>query len=152
MPAGLLTMLEIPSVQYMKARLPSGLSLSLDNPTIQTGGELTLSGSFNDRSQTIHFVFINWGDGSPNTTLCSAAGQTTFQANPNSPTYSTPGKYAITVTISGPDGNTTTMTRVTVNGAFQPSPWVTFRSIRRLIKADDHSRRTWPASKAMALA
>ena len=50
------------NVNYTNSQ-PSGLTVSLDNPTIATGGELTLSGSFNDpQSNLAHLVTIDWGD------------------------------------------------------------------------------------------
>ena len=93
------------------------LGLSLDQSAINPGDQVNLSGSFTDPQSNIeHTVTINWGDGvgsSDVTTLSVPAGQTTFQADPQ--TYNTAGSYTITVTVSGADGSTMATTNVTVN-------------------------------------
>ena len=102
------------NVNYTNSQ-PSGLTVSLDNPTIATGGELTLSGSFNDpQSNLAHLVTIDWGDVvggvEDTTTLTLGPGETTFQASPSSSSYATAGNYNISVTVTGLDGTTTTPT------------------------------------------
>ncbi len=96
---------------------PSGLSLSLDQSTIDEGDQVNLSGSFTDpQSNLTHAVTIDWGDGGgqPDTTTMSLdAGETSFEADPH--TYATPGNYTIQVILAGPDGSTTAATPVTVN-------------------------------------
>ncbi len=97
---------------------PSGLSLSLDQTSISVGDDLTLSGSFTDAQANVaHLVTIDWGDGggTPDiTTVSLSAGQTTFQANPTSDSYSASATYTISVTIAGLDGSIAASTTVAV--------------------------------------
>ena len=90
---------------------PTELALSLDQSTINLGGQVNLSGSFTDlQSQASHTVTIDWGDGvgSPDvTTLALDAGETTFQADPHTYTTASTTPYTITVVVSGADGSTT---------------------------------------------
>ncbi len=105
------------AVNYTNSQ-PSALSLSLDESTISVGDQLTLSGSFTDPQVSVaHLVTIDWGDGggTPDvTTLSLGPGETTFQASPNSDSYSATGSYAISVTVAGLDGSTEASTTVTV--------------------------------------
>ena len=49
---------------------------------INENGSTTLSGSFTDPGASdTHTVVINWGDGSPNTTINLAAGVLTFSGS-----------------------------------------------------------------------
>jgi hypothetical protein len=105
---------------YYANTQPSGLTLTLDQSTVSLGDAVNLSGSFNDpQSNTSHLVTIVWNTGGESldiTTLSLAAGQTTFQASPQ--TYSATGTYTISVTVSGLDGTAqTATTSVTVNAA-----------------------------------
>ncbi|MGA2258599.1 MAG: Ig-like domain repeat protein, partial [Thermoguttaceae bacterium] len=107
------------TVSYASTQ-PTGLSLSLGNSTIQTGGELTLSGSFSDpQSNLAHTVTINWGDGTQQnpdlTTLTLDSGETTFQASPNSQSYATAGNYTISANIAGLDGGAAPTVPITVS-------------------------------------
>jgi Tol biopolymer transport system component len=66
------------------------------------GSPLTVNGNVSDLgtldAQTVN---INWGDGSPVTTLNLAAGVTNFSANH---TYAALGAYAVTITATDDDG------------------------------------------------
>jgi uncharacterized delta-60 repeat protein len=99
---------------------PSGLTLSLDQSTVSLGDAVNLSGSFSDpQSNLAHTVTIIWNTGGGSldiTTLSLGAGETTFQASPQ--TYSNTGTYTISVIVSGLDGTAATATTsVTVNAA-----------------------------------
>ncbi len=54
--------------------LPTGLTGSLDQTSIDEGGTVALSGSFSDPGLLdTHVIYINWGDGSPREKLPSSA-------------------------------------------------------------------------------
>jgi hypothetical protein len=100
---------------------PSALGLSLSAPTINENGSVTLSGSFTDPGTLdTHTVVINWGDGSPNTTLSLPVGARTFSAShpylDDSPGGTPSDTYPISVTVTDDDtGSATASTSVTVN-------------------------------------
>ena len=107
----------IADVTYTNA-LPSALSLSLDQPTIDEGDQTTLSGLFTDPQSNFaplgdHRLEQRRAPGTDTTTLQLSAGETSFQTDPH--TYTTAGNYTISVVIAGPDGNTTATTPVAVN-------------------------------------
>lgn len=79
------------------------------NPSPPTGGSpANLSGTVTDAGLLdTHTVVIDWGDGSPTTTLNLAAGVMNFNA---AHTYNTLGNFDITVTASDDDGGTTSET------------------------------------------
>jgi uncharacterized delta-60 repeat protein len=111
-----------PLTVYYSNSQPSGLTLTLANSTITEGDPVSLSGSFTDPQLNVaHLVTINWGDSTdpPDiTTIAVSAGQTTFQANPNSASYTTTtGTFTISVSVSGLDGTTSATSYITVNAA-----------------------------------
>ena len=95
--------------------------------TIGVGGTTSLSGTLNDvGTLDTHQVVINWGDGSPTTTLNLAAGVTAFSANHQ---YNTSGIFNIVVTATDDDtGTATGGTSVQVNPT--ASEKIVFRSDR----------------------
>ena len=60
---------------------PVNLNLAVDRSTIDEGNSFLLAGSFQSLGNpAAHTVVVHWGDGSADTALLLAAGQTTFQA------------------------------------------------------------------------
>jgi uncharacterized repeat protein (TIGR03803 family) len=94
--------------------LPPTLSGIAANPSsIVNGGTTILSGNVNDvGTLDTHTVVINWGDGSPATTLNLAAGDTAFNSTHQ---YNLPGVFNIGVTATDDDtGSATGEATVTV--------------------------------------
>ena len=62
---------------------PAAVTVSASPATINENDSTTLSGSFTDPGAAdTHTVVINWGDGTPNTTINLAAGVLSFTADP----------------------------------------------------------------------
>ncbi|MBP7474929.1 MAG: hypothetical protein KA810_06680, partial [Pyrinomonadaceae bacterium] len=101
---------------------PSALVLNLSSGTINENGSTNLSGSFTDPGTLdTHQVTIAWGDGSTNTVLNLAAGDTTIPSTAHTylddnPSGTSSDNYTITVTVvdSFP-ASTSGMRTVTVN-------------------------------------
>ena len=97
---------------------PSNLMLTPSLSTINEGDSTALSGSFNDPgTKDTHSVSIDWGDGSPTTTLSLAAGVTNFSGishtYANNQTGDAP--YTVSVMVTDKDGaSTSNTTSVTV--------------------------------------
>ncbi len=84
---------------------PTLSDISVSPATITVGGSTTLSGSVNDvGSLDSHAVQINWGDGSPATTLDLAAGVSIFSATHQ---YNASGNFNLTLSANDDDGGTT---------------------------------------------
>jgi hypothetical protein len=91
------------NVVTVKDVAPSGTILKLDRTTIDSGGKVTLSGTFTDPAALdTHTVTINWGDGSKPEVVKLGAGVLTFsQAH----RFLGSGTDRITVTVAdGKDG------------------------------------------------
>jgi Tol biopolymer transport system component len=94
---------------------PTLSGISLNPSTVFAGSPISVSGTVNDvGAQDSHAIVINWGDGSPNTTLALApSGLTAFSATH---TYANSGSYNISITASDDDtGSITNVVGVTVN-------------------------------------
>jgi uncharacterized delta-60 repeat protein len=102
--------------------LPPALSSITVNPgTINAGGTTTLSGNISDVGTfDTHQIVINWGDGSPNTTLNLPPGATAFNANHQ---YNNSGVFNIAITATDDDtGSTNAGAMVTVNSPPPAAP------------------------------
>jgi autotransporter-associated beta strand protein len=85
---------------------PAAVNLTVNPSTIDENGSTTVSGTFTDPGTLdTHTVVINWGDGSPNTTLNLAAGVLTFSAA-HQYLDNLPGDapFTITATVTDKDG------------------------------------------------
>jgi uncharacterized repeat protein (TIGR03803 family) len=89
--------------------------------TINAGGITNLSGTVSDAGTLdTHQIVINWGDGSPNTTLNLAAGVTAFNSSHQ---YNASGTFNIGVTATDDDtGSANGGASVTVNPSPQQPP------------------------------
>jgi cadherin-like protein len=100
---------------------PANVAVGVTPAVINEGDATTLSGSFTDPDVgDPHTVTINWGDGSPNTTLTLAAGIFTFSAShtyvDDSPTATAADVKAIGVMVTDRAGTSGgSATSVTVN-------------------------------------
>ncbi len=98
---------------------PSNLTLTPSVTSLLEGDVLTLSGSFSDpgRGDT-HTVVIDWGDGTPDTTLALGAGVLTFQAghtfNQGLPAGASTLNAALQVTVSDASAAVSASTDVVV--------------------------------------
>jgi hypothetical protein len=92
---------------------PAVSSLTLDQTTINEGGQATLTGAFTDPDAgQSHTATINWGDGTANTNISIAAGTFTLSATHTFKATTT----AINVTVKDNFGATGTgSTAITVN-------------------------------------
>ena len=92
-------------------------NLAVNPPTINVGGTTTLIGSVTDAGTLdTHRIVINWGDGSPETTLNLPVGIAAFNTNHQ---YNTSGNFNIAVNVTDDDtGSTSGGASITVN----PSP------------------------------
>jgi hypothetical protein len=92
---------------------PSGMNLDLGAPTIDEGGTAKLSGSFTDPGVLdTHTVMIDWGDGSPTSTLSLAPGVLSFSNLSHQYLDNKPGNgpYTIRGTVTDSDGASATAT------------------------------------------
>ena len=96
-------------------------NVSASPATINAGGTTNLSGTVSDAGALdTHQIVINWGDGSPTTTLNLAAGVTSFNSNHQ---YNTSGNFNVSVTATDDDtGSANGGTSVTVNPSPQQPP------------------------------
>ncbi len=100
---------------------PADLTLTLSAGSINENDTVTLGGSFSDAgTRDTHKVVIDWGDGSPTTTLDLAVGVMSFNADhkylDDNPTATIFDNYTITVRVSDDDGGADTeQTTVTVH-------------------------------------
>ncbi len=77
-------------------------SLELDSESLSPGQSFTLGGAVENAGvPQSHTILVNWGDGSPQTTLTLAVGDTSFQAQHQ---YAQVGSFVITATGVSPDG------------------------------------------------
>ncbi len=117
---------------------PSNVQLSLGAASINQGAAASLSGSFTDPGTLdTHTVDINWGDGSPDTTLNLAAGVLTFSGIGHPYLTNSAGlpggTFPITVAITDKDGGSGTgataiqvnnvVTRTALTSSANPSVW-----------------------------
>jgi hypothetical protein len=84
---------------------PAVASLGVSPSAIVENGSTTLSGTFTDPdANDTHVVTINWGDGSPNTTVSLGAGALTFSQShqylDNNPGSTPPNTYFISVSVA----------------------------------------------------
>ncbi|MFH7242490.1 MAG: cadherin-like domain-containing protein [Spirulina sp.] len=99
---------------------PTSLAITPDFTTINEGSSISLTGSFTDvDSGDSHTVTIDWGDGTPVTTLAATdltlAG-TTYTLPARSHTYADEGNYTVTVMVEDAAGAMTSRTQaITVN-------------------------------------
>jgi hypothetical protein len=104
---------------------PSNLNINYSATTLNENGVLTISGTFTDPGTLdAHTVVINWGDGTPNTTINLAAGVTaipntnhTYLDDGTSPGNNTPSdNYTVSITVTDDDtGSVNTTKTITVN-------------------------------------
>jgi len=100
---------------------PSGVTVTSTPGTINENDSIVLNGSFSDPgTPDTHTVVIDWGDGSPTTTLSLAAGLLTFSAShqymDDNPTGTSSDVYSISVSVTDDDaGSGSAGTSVTVN-------------------------------------
>jgi hypothetical protein len=104
---------------------PANLSVSASPATLSIGDSTTLSGSFSDPGTAdAHTLTVDWGDGTPLSTVPLAPGVLSFGAVPHQYQTSQPGgaPFAIQVTVTDNDGaGTTAGTAVTVASIYDPS-------------------------------
>jgi PKD domain len=102
---------------------PGNVNLALTVGSIYENASTTLSGTFTDSgTQDTHAVVINWGDGSPNTTVNLAVGVLSFggigHQYLDNPAGQPNGSFPISVTITDKDGGAGSgATAVQVNNA-----------------------------------
>ncbi|MBX3400769.1 MAG: PKD domain-containing protein [Gemmataceae bacterium] len=92
---------------------PQNLLLGLSAPQINENGSVLLSGSFTDPNVIdTHTVTIDWGDGSPNTTLNPAKGTYAFSGVSHQYMDNPSGKtsYTITATVKDSQGESSLVT------------------------------------------
>ncbi len=100
---------------------PANLKLALTAGSINEGGTTILSGSFTDPGQQdTHTVVVNWGDGSPTTTVNLGAGVVTFGGLTHqyldNPGGQPNGSFPVQVTVTDQDGGqTSAVTPIQVN-------------------------------------
>jgi parallel beta-helix repeat protein len=99
---------------------PTLTNVSVNPATIIAGDSTVLSGNVSDAgTQDTHTVQINWGDGSPNTTLTLAAGVSVFNANHQ---YLGAGNFTIAITATDDDSAAANAARnVVVNPLLPPN-------------------------------
>src|SRR6185437_5996465 len=81
---------------------PSITSFALSATDLEAGGAVTASGTFTDGAADTHSVTLDWGDGSPVTTLNLAAGVFTFTTDAH--TYTANGVYTVSATVTDDAG------------------------------------------------
>jgi hypothetical protein len=110
--------------QVAVTHVPStNATLKLDKKSINEGGQVILSGSFDPPgSPEAHTVTINWGDGSAPDTLKLAAGVRAF-GNAHQYLDSRPGSspYTITATVTDTEGGTKQATAAVTVKAVPPT-------------------------------
>ncbi len=100
---------------------PTLANIAVNPSTIPVGGATTLSGNLNDAGALdTHQVVINWGDGSPATTLNLAAGVNFFNPSHH---YNAVGTFNIGITATDDDtGSTSGGASVTVDPLVNTPP------------------------------
>lgn len=98
---------------------PTLNNIAFSPSPINVGNPTTLSGTVNDvGALDSHAVVINWGDGSPTTTLNLAAGVSNFSATHQ---YNNTGNYTALITATDDDtGAVSTSVNVTINTTVAP--------------------------------
>jgi len=79
-------------------RAPSITSFVLSATDLDAGGAVTAVGTFTDGAADTHTVKLDWGDGSPLTTMDLAAGVFTFTTEAH--TYAANGDYTVSAIVA----------------------------------------------------
>src|SRR5256885_1493151 len=79
-------------------RAPSITSFALSATDLEAGGAVTAKGTFTDGAADTHTLKLDWGDGSPLTTINLAAGVFTFTTAAH--TYAANGDYTVSAIVT----------------------------------------------------
>jgi hypothetical protein len=108
-----------------EVRAPTITTLTPGASSITEGGSISLGGSFTDPPGFVsaHTVIIDWGDGSPTTTLNLSAGTMSFggpsftHKYADNPSGQPQGSFTLKVTVSNTEGQVSRSTPIQVNNA-----------------------------------
>lgn len=120
-PDGTLSKLDLVEAPVSLVSVPSLSAVTYSATSVSKGGSITVSGSFTDADTfRSHAVVVNWGDGTPPTTLNLPPGTFSFSASHTFPEESPPQHpYQVTVTVFNDGGQSAAATpqSVLVTGA-----------------------------------